>query len=287
MQILCHAGAWNTTDQTKISNEERAVKAAIAVGRVKLTLIDAIEATINSLENDADLDAGLGSNIQMDGRVRMDSAMADSKNRYGAVIQIEQIQNPVSVARKILELEYHHILSGDGALSFALEQGFPRRSVYTRARLETFLNQRHEVPELTYQSLVEQKAIFDKKKLSTVGAVGINEEGYLVAATSTGGLSYGYPGRVGDSALLGHGIYCSENVAVACTGHGEIIIRSMMAKRVEDYYIQYKDLQKAVDAAIADLGKAGGQGGIIAAAKDGQMAVAYNTTFLATAKNST
>lgn len=286
MIILAHAGAWNMTDEHAQKIERDAVQAAVEGVKTSAQVFLAVEQAVISLENHPSLDAGLGSIIQMDGRIRMDAGIADSQGRYGAVLQIEQIQNPITVARKLLELDYHHILSGEGALQFALEQGFERRSAFTEKRFKSFLELRKEVPVLRYEELLKNKEERAKKKLSTVGAVAVDENGNLAVASSTGGLSYGYPGRVSDSALFGLGMYCSKEVAVACTGHGEVIMRVMLAKRVEQYYLQEKNLQKAAEAAIKDLGEAGGQGGIIACSRDGTTAVAYNTSFLATAQSS-
>lgn len=282
IRLLTHAGAWNTRDETAQQTEIDAVKASIEAAKGSPDVVSAVEKAAIFLENHPSLDAGFGSIIQMDGRIRMDAGIADSHGNYGAVVQIEEIQNPISVARRLMELDYHHILSGDGAKSFALEQGFPRKSVYTLKRINSYLQLREEIPDLSYESLLKDKEEQIKKKLSTIGAVAVDDQGNLAVASSTGGLSYGYPGRVGDSALLGHGMYCSKHVAVACTGHGEKIIITLLAQRVERYYLEDQDLQKAVDQAISDLGAAGGEGGIIAAAKDGSMAIGYNSSFLAT-----
>lgn len=280
MQIIVHAGAWNTTDVSAQNLELEAARAAIAAAQKHDQLMDAVLAAVNSLELHPALDAGYGSIIQMDGRARMDAGLMDSKGHYGAVLQIEEIKTPISVAKRLIDHGYHSILSGESATRFAVEEGFKRESVFTEKRLKAFLSQREEVPELNYAALAKNAEAFNAKKLSTVGAVGRDQSGYLIAANSTGGLGYGYPGRVGDTALIGAGLYCSEHVAVVATGNGEAILRTQLTRSVEEFYLQYKDLQRAAEAAIERFGTYG-EGGVIAISQDGQTAVAYNTLFLA------
>lgn len=280
--LVVHGGAWNAEEESVKRLESEATKQACKAASAQKDLLSIVETAVNVLEDAPMLDAGTGSIIQMDGRIRMDAAIADSSGHYSAILQIEQVKHPVSVARKLLEQGYHNILSGQGALLFALENGFKMESTYTEHRLEMFMKQRRELPILSYANLVKNKKALNAKKLSTVGAVAVDAKGNLISAASTGGLYYGYPGRVGDTPLYGHGMYCSKHVAVACTGHGELIMKIMMAKQVELYFLESKDLQSACERAIADLGKVGGQGGLIAVSRDKQVGIAHNTKFMGT-----
>lgn len=227
------------------------------------------------------LDAGIGSIVQLDGRIRMDAGICDSSGRYGAVLQIEHVATPVRVARRLLEIGYHSILSGEGARFFALEQGFPSVSPYTPETMKEFFSTRQSFPSLTYATLTQDIAGNDKKRMGTVGAVAIDDQGRLAAACSTGGLELGYPGRVGDTAIYGAGVYCSEHVAVACTGEGDKVLRRLTARQVEDGFLKHGSLQRAADDAVADLlNITKGYCGLIAVARTGEAAKSHSTSLM-------
>ncbi len=285
-RILIHGGAWNAKEINIRNREQEATGRSCASVKLKgRSAIDIVEEAVALQELEEVLDAGIGSAMQLDGRIRMDAGICDSEGRYGAVLQIEHVATPIKVARRLLDYGYHSILSGEGAGQFAAENGFPKVSAFVSPVMEGFLNLRRRYPELTYQMLVRDMEDLNKKKLSTVGAVAIDDQGRLAAACSTGGLDFGYPGRVGDTAIFGAGVYCSKHVAVACTGEGDKVLRRLTARLVEDYFLKHGDIKAAAEEAIKDmLEKEKGLCGLIAIASNGESAVALSTTFMSTAE---
>lgn len=281
-KILIHGGAWNS--QVALDNDiwqAATDRSAAALKLAGVSALDAVEKATVLQELEDCLDAGIGSVVQLDGRIRMDAGICDSSGRYGAILQLEQCANPVSVARRLMDIGYHSILSGEGARLFALEQGFPSISPYTAETLEEFSRTRQGLHDLTYAALTADIAGNNKKRMSTVGAVAIDDQGRLAAACSTGGLAFGYPGRVGDTAIYGAGVYCSEHVAVACTGEGDKVLRRLTARRVEDGFLRHGSLQKAADEAVQDLlDKEKGYCGLIAVARTGEAVKAQSTNVL-------
>lgn len=281
--ILVHGGASNRTATVENTLKQETTEATCAaLTQPAQSALDWVEAAVVSQELAAAVNAGIGSVLQLDGRIRMDAAICDSSSRYGAVIQLEQVSTPVKVARRILDLGYHSILSGEGAQQFAREQGFPAHSPYTPKAFEEFQQARQKYPELRYVTIASSRDEINLKKLSTVGAVALDDKGGLAAACSTGGTSFCYPGRVGDTPIFGAGLYCSPHVAVACTGEGDKVLRRLTARRVEDGFLQHGSLQKAADDAIADLLEhTKGYAGLIALAHTGETATAHSTAFMA------
>jgi isoaspartyl peptidase/L-asparaginase-like protein (Ntn-hydrolase superfamily) len=283
-KVIAHAGAWNSTDDKANRQEIEAVTQSVAAG-VQHSGEEIVTTTVSFLEDTPFLDAGTGSILQMDGRCRMDSAIASFDGSYAGILQIEEVKNPIQVVAKLKQYGYHSILCGDGAKQFAREEGFPFQNVITLPRAEKYLALRNEFPKCTYRQLATNKNALDEKKMSTVGAVAI-DNGKLFAGVSTGGLNYGYPGRVGDTGILGAGIFCNKHVAAVCTGEGDKILKSLTAKNVWLSYKENGDIQKSVEMAIEKLSSDyHGQGGIIALDAKGQGGVAYNTLFLATAES--
>lgn len=285
IKMLVHGGAWNSNEPLLENIWQEATDRSCAGTSIKgKSALDAVEAAVTAQELEDCLDAGIGSVVQLDGRIRMDAGICDSEGRYGAVLQIEHVATPVKVARRILDIGYHCILSGEGARNFALEEGFPTASAYVEATLEEFHRTRKDFPDLTYKALTSDVESMYKKRLSTVGAVAIDDQGRLAAACSTGGLSFGYPGRVGDTAIFGAGVYCSKHVAVACTGEGDKMLRRLTARLVEDNFLKHGSLQKAANEAVKDLlDVEGGYCGLIAAGSNGEMVVAHTTSVMTSA----
>lgn len=283
VKLLVHGGASNLTASQANDRKQQATEQTCRdISLAGVAAVDLAESAVAAQELQESLNAGVGSVVQMDGRIRMDAAICDSKGRYGAVIQLEDVATPVRVARRIMDIGYHSILSGDGARSFAREQGFEPASPYTEQALETYRSTRSQFSELTYAALSGNVDDINVKKLSTVGAVAIDDQGVLAAACSTGGTKFCYPGRVGDTPFFGAGLYCSEHVAVSCTGEGDKILRRLTAKRVEEAFLKGLSLQKAAEEAVRDLlDREKGYCGIIAVARTGETAAAHSTAFMA------
>jgi beta-aspartyl-peptidase (threonine type) len=228
--------------------------------------LDAVEAAVVVLENDPLFNAGIGSVLNSEGNVELDASVMDgASRRAGAVAAVPRIQNPVTLARRVLDDGRHVLLVGDGALQFARRAGIPecpdRMLVVPRQR------QRWE----------EHQAA----DTGTVGAVAVDHDGGLAAATSTGGLLGKLPGRVGDSAIIGAGTYADDVAAVSCTGVGEAMMRTVLAKTTVDLRRSGLGVQASANAAMTLLReRTGADGGLIIVDEAGNIAWARNTAHM-------
>ena len=204
--------------------------------------LDAVEAAVRALEDNPQFNAGIGSALTREGNIEMDAGIMDGTTlQVGAVAGVELIKNPVKLARKVLESP-HVLLVGRGAQQFALEQDM------SLCTLEDLLVERQ------YKRWLQKRAVQEpEQKYGTVGAVAIDAAGHLAAATSTGGLMNKYPGRVGDSPLVGCGFYADRHAGISCTGYGEDFIRLLIAKRAAEYVAQGCNARLAAEEAIAFL----------------------------------
>ena len=213
----------------------RGVRAGLEAGWKVLSrggaAIDAVEAAIVALEDDPALDAGVGSHLNRDGRVQLDAIMMNGTSlKAGAVAAVERVRNPIRLARLVMEQSEHMMLVGTGAERFAIEHGFPLcdpEELITDSARDEWLKARRKADPAAQEAPSETRG--------TVGAVAIDNDGNLVAATSTGGTRGKYPGRIGDSPLIGCGCYAdAEAGGVSCTGYGEGIMKIVMAKLAVD-----------------------------------------------------
>jgi beta-aspartyl-peptidase (threonine type) len=238
------------------------------------------------LEDDPVFDAGYGSHLNLDGKVECDAIVMDGATlRSGAAAGLQRMKNPIRLARKILENCPHMMLVGEGAERFAKSSGLALgdpQDLVSEAELEAYLRCSQDQHAAEHHRGHEQ---------GTVGAVAIDRDGQLIAATSTGGTCCKLPGRVGDSPLIGCGCYAdSEAGGVSCTGYGEAIMKIVMAKTAVDSL--RSDLgspsgnssaaQQAADDAVKLLAARGkGTGGLILLDRSGTPAVAFNTPRMA------
>jgi len=267
--LIVHGGAWDIPDHL-LQSCRAGCLAALDVGWQVLqsggAAVDAVCAAVRTLEDDPTFNAGTGSSINTDGLVETDaSVMVGQGLQAGAVAALIDIRHPVDVARAVLERTSHVLLAGDGALKFALSQGFERLPPGALAR---------PVPRIPDGSC---GAAGD-----TVGAVAIDGQGIIAAATSTGGTPNKMPGRVGDSPLIGAGTYASVRGAASATGWGEVIIRSAMSLRAVDAMAAGATAQAAAEAAVACAAELEEQGaGIIVVDAQGGVGQAWCTPRLA------
>jgi beta-aspartyl-peptidase (threonine type) len=235
--LIVHGGAWNIPDEAVEACKfgcQRALTAGWSILSCGGSALDAIEAAIIVLEDDPVFDAGYGSHLNLDGHVECDAIVMNGATlRAGAAATLHRIKNPIQVARKILENCPHMMLVAEGAERFAKEQGMQ------------FCKPEELVSEAEHEAWMKCKA--DKHaaehhrghEQGTVGAVAIDRNGNLFAATSTGGTCCKLPGRVGDSPLIGCGCYAdSEAGGVSCTGYGEGIMKVVLAKTAADFLRQ-------------------------------------------------
>ncbi len=292
MAIIVHGGAGTITADRAETVQAGCRDAALIGWRILEnggSALDAVEAAVRALEDNPNYNAGKGACLTADGRIELDAGiMNGEKLNVGAVACVEYIKNPISLARKVMESP-HVLLVGRGAQEFALEQGIPQCSFgdllterqYKRwkeaqsAGAETEEEPRYHRREVNRGSPREEQH-------GTVGAVAVDTSGVLAAATSTGGIFNQYPGRVGDTPLVGCGFYADENAAVSCTGQGEDFARLLMAKRTADFVASGVSARDAAEAAIALLGaRTGGTGGLIVVDRPGNVGFAWNSENMA------
>ena len=231
--LIVHGGAWDIPDEAVDACKagcERALTAGWSILSRGGSALDAVEAAVVVLEDDPVFDAGFGSHLNLDGQVECDAIVMDAATlRSGAAAGLKRLQNPVRLARKILENSPHMMLVAEGAERFAIQQGLTLcapEDLVADAERDAWLKCRNGKHDAAHHRGHEQ---------GTVGAVAIDQRGNLFAATSTGGTCCKFPGRVGDSPLIGCGCYAdSESGGVSCTGYGEAIMKVVMAKAAAD-----------------------------------------------------
>jgi beta-aspartyl-peptidase (threonine type) len=280
--IAIHGGA-GTILRENLSDDKRreyeaGLGAALDAGGKLLgeggDALDAVAAAVVLLENDALFNAGRGATFTFEGRIELDAAIMDGRERSaGAVAGVTTVRNPVLLARAVMEQSPHVLLAGAGAETFAREHGF---EPVDPAWFET-PERRRQLDEFRQR----KGGWFDSSvKYGTVGAVARDVHGHVAAATSTGGLTGKRWGRIGDSPLIGAGTYADDRAcAVSATGAGEFFIRVGAAKAIaERMRLLGEGIQAAADAVVAEIGALGGDGGVIVAGADGNTAFALNTT---------
>ena len=259
-------------------HEERArqgLRNALGAGSAILknggSAVDAVEAAVRVLEDDPCFNAGRGSTLNAQGIVELDAAIMDGEDRRaGAVAGVRTTRAPISLARALMERGPHVFLSYEGADRLAIEAGLEQvdNSWFVTGE------RRRQLDELL------EKGGFDADvKYGTVGAVAVDTNGHVAAATSTGGLTAKQWGRIGDSPLIGAGTYADDrSAAVSATGSGEYFIRAVAGHQLgERVRLAGETLQNALDGTLADIKQLGGLGGLIAVSPNGDCAWGFTT----------
>ncbi len=290
ISLIVHGGAWDIPDDM-LEFHRIGVQKALTIGWEILSkggsALDAVEKSINYLEDDPTFDAGKGSFVNASGEIELDASIMEGKTlNAGAVASVQNIKNPITLARCVMEKSEHVLLSGEGAQRFAFEHGIQkckRDDLLTERELQRW-------KEFQSQKNLSIKETFGKKfpktPSDTVGAVAMDKNGLIVAGTSTGGTPNKHPGRVGDSPLIGCGNYADNSVGgVSCTGWGEGIIRVALAKTVMD--VLEHNGGKGSEAAKKSIKilqeKVQGLAGVIVLNHKGVPSVAFNTPRMARA----
>ena len=280
-----------------------ALKVALEAGGKVLaeggSAIDAVEAAINTMEDNPLFNAGRGAVFTAAGRNELDSAIMDGSDlNAGAVASVTRTRHPISAARAVMERSPHVMLIGDGADTFAASVGLEQVDpsfFFTERRwqglLRTLRQQNLPIPARPEGAppapqqgaeLVDQPGMppLNERKFGTVGAVALDSHGHLAAGTSTGGTNAKQWGRVGDAPIIGAGTYASnaDGCAVSATGTGEYFIRSTVARDICTRTHAGNTAQQAAEAEIADVGSIGGDGGVVVMALDGVPGFAMNTS---------
>lgn len=284
MAIAVHGGAGTLDPVAMTAGKEVAYRAALslAVRRGHGVLVaggsslDAVEAAVRVLEDSPLFNAGRGSVFAADGTHQMDAAvMRGGDLGTGAVAGVRNVKNPVSLARLVMERSGHVLLSGQGAFEFAHLQRVPLEDD------EYFFDQfRHDQwREVRGTAAVRLDHSDGEKKFGTVGAVALDAQGNLAAATSTGGMTNKRWGRIGDSPVPGAGTYANNaTCAISCTGNGEAFLRAVAAHDVHALML-YKGLtlEEAVRIVVHEkLPPLDGEGGLIAVDRNGHVVLDFN-----------
>jgi L-asparaginase / beta-aspartyl-peptidase len=284
--IAIHGGA-GVIDRAKLTAEREAIiradlERAVRAGYAKLTSgassLDAVSAAVIILEDSPYFNAGKGAVFTAERTHELDAAIMDgARRRAGAIAGVKRIKNPILLARAVMEQSNHVLLSGAGAESFAKTVGIKWVSTSyfdTPERLEA-LKQAQRLERLQPQAKVSNQTYF-----GTVGAVALDLEGRLAAATSTGGMTNKRYGRIGDAPLIGAGTFADQRCAVSATGHGEFFIRSVVAYDI-CARVAYRDdsIETAANAVVMqELKNLGGEGGVISMDAQGNIAMPFNSS---------
>jgi len=288
--LAIHGGA-GTIERSNMTPEkereyrgglERALNAGYEILNRGGSSLDATEAAVRVLEDDPRFNAGRGSVFTSAGTNEMDAAIMDGKTlKAGAVGSLKHIKNPITLARLVMEKSPHLMLDSAGAEAFAKANGIE------------LVNQKYFFTQERWDALQKVKAaekhrtsgagkilvITDQDRHGTVGAVALDKDGNLAAATSTGGTTNKLPGRIGDTPVIGAGTYANnQTCAVSCTGDGEYFIRAVAAHQVSAL-MKYRamTLQDAAQTALDSVKQLGGTGGLIAIDGNGDIALPFNT----------
>ncbi|XP_056421777.1 isoaspartyl peptidase/L-asparaginase-like [Hyla sarda] len=281
--IVVHGGAWAIPDHLAESSTN-GVKNAVTRGFSILAnggnSLQAVEATVRILEDNIAFDAGHGAVLNADGDVELDAIIMDGTNlAVGAVSCIKSIANPVMFARTIMEQTPHVMLTGSGANKFAEKMNIkkvPAEELVTENAVKEW--EQYQKYKQSVTSLFNTERMHD-----TVGAVAIDHKGNIACATSTGGITNKMVGRVGDSPIIGSGAYADNFIgAVSTTGHGESIMKVMLARKVLFNMEKGETPQSAADQALEYMkNKVQGRGGLIVVSKSGEWAARFTTKRMA------
>ena len=280
-KLVIHGGAGTIERASMTSEKDAALRAALngaleAGSRILASggnALDAVEATVKTLEDDPNVNAGRGAVFTYEGTHELDASIMDGRTRAaGSAAAVTATKNPIALARAVMDKSPHVLLAGEGADRFSKEQG-----------LEQVPNSYFSTPERRRQ-LDEMKskklsALDVEYKYGTVGAVALDAKGHVAAATSTGGTTGKRWGRVGDSPLIGAGTYADDRgCAVSATGTGEFFIRVGAAHEIcARIRLKGEGAQVAADAVIKEIGELGGSGGVIVLTPGGERVYAFNT----------
>ena len=279
--LIVHGGAWDIPDAA-VADCRSGIRRALEAGREVLakggSALDAVEAAVIVLEDDVTFDAGIGSHLNRDGRVQLDAIIMDAATlKAGAVAAVERVKNPIRLARKLLESSEHMMLAGAGAELFAQENGM------SLCDPSALIIDRERTAWLRCREGNHESAFHFGHKHGTVGAVARDSRGRIAAATSTGGTCCKFPGRIGDSPLIGCGCYAdAEAGGVSCTGHGEAIMKIVMAKTAADLLRSGSASSAVADECVRLLARrTQDTGGLILLDRDGRPGAAFNTPRMA------
>ncbi len=290
--IVIHGGAGtilkkNMSDSLENAYKEK-LKEAIITGHTILknegSSLEAVTATINIMEDSPLFNSGKGAVFTHEETNELDASIMDGATlNAGAVAGVKHIKNPINLALEVMNNSPHVLLAGSGAEAFAREQGFEMMDpsyFYTKKRFQSLKGIKEREKKKQNKSVSFEDPLIKNSKFGTVGCVALDKFGNLAAGTSTGGMTNKRWNRIGDSPIIGAGTYANNaTCAVSSTGWGEYFIRAMVAHDISAM-MEYKGitLKEAAREVIQNKVPAmGGDGGIVAIDKDGNIAMEFNT----------
>ena len=286
---MIHGGAGaldNVKDQKTAVRYLESIRVILEHGREILaggaSAVEAVETCSSQLEDDPLFNAGCGSVLNEYGRVEMDAGIMDGRDLgAGTIAAVSNIANPIQLARLVMDGSEHVMLIGEGAMRFAEHCGMPHTPDHyflTPERIAQLEEARFRHRIMLDHDEADEDAL--EQKYGTIGAVARDREGNLAAGTSTGGIVNKRMGRVGDSPIIGAGVYAdNETCAVSATGFGEDFMRTVISKTIADaMYFKGGDARTCVDEGISYLRrKVRGRGGVIVIDRDGNCASGFTT----------
>ncbi|MBE0433382.1 isoaspartyl peptidase/L-asparaginase [candidate division WOR-3 bacterium] len=270
--IIAHGGAGGIAHpQRRLNGLKKAVQAGYDILRQGGSSLDAAERSVIVLEDTSVFNAGTGSYLNLAGEVEMDASIMTSDLKFGAVGAIRDVKNPVSIARMVMERTDHLLLCGENATRFARLMGAKYHDPRTGEKVLIWRRKKRRRESTHFTKFADFIGHY-----GTVGAVAIDQNGMISAATSSGGINLKLPGRVGDTPVIGAGTYADRNGGVSATGHGEEIMRQLLAYRVVALMARMRAM-KAGRIAIAQATRADCQCGIIGISKNARILCLHNT----------
>lgn len=253
--------------------------------------VDAVEEAVKAMEDNPIFDAGVGSFLNLAGEVEMDASIMSSDLSCGAVAAIKRVRHPISVARAVMEKTDHVLLAGEGATEFARALGFEEADLVTEDRLTMWRDivssllgggtpsRTSDIVRL-YMKLGRFKAL---EGLGTVGAVAMDDRGFIAAGTSTGGTRIQLPGRVGDSPIIGAGTYANEFGGASASGVGEWIMKLGITRMVVAFMEGGMKAKDATRRAVEIADRYGCRCGVVAVDRHGNIGCSFNTAAMSRA----
>ena len=291
--LVIHGGAGTILKSSMTPEKENAyldkLSEALLAGYNEIqkgsSSVDAVAASIMIMEDSPLFNAGKGAVFTADGKNELDASIMYGKDKLaGAIAGVHTIKNPIKAAIAVMQKSEHVMLSGVGAEQFAKDQNLEivnPKYFWTKDRWDGLqkLKQKeasNPAKKVSQNTLPESYEI--DQKFGTVGAVALDKKGNIAAGTSTGGMTNKKYGRIGDAPIIGAGTYANAQVGISATGWGEYFIRATAARTIAaKMEYQNKDIKTATQETIDEIEKMGGDGGLIALDKDGNIAMPFNT----------
>lgn len=284
--VVVHGGAgtWKDTDHVAILELlSGALESGMSVLGKGDSALDAVVTAVEILENNPHFNAGTGSCLNLEGNVEMDAAVMRGRDlEAGGVTNITSVRNPIRVAREVMERTDHVLIGGEGATTFARRCGFESYDPVTEERRDQYQRRKQDfldgVDDFSLPKL--QQWINDHPEWmgGTVGAVALSSTGHVASATSTGGVFLKWPGRIGDTPLVGAGTYANGDAAASATGRGEFITRYLTTRQIAERVSRGETPSDAVDCVLSGMSRSvGDHVGAISIDTSGQIGIDHKT----------